>query len=153
MMNIVLYEPEIPYNTGNIARTCVITGASLHLIEPLGFLIDDKHIKKAGLDYWHKVDLHVWKSFDEFIENNKEITIYMATTKTNRKYTDVEYKENSYIMFGPESRGIPENILKKYSNNLITIPMRKDDDARSLNLSNSAAIILYEALRQTDFNI
>lgn len=153
MMNIVLYEPEIPYNTGNIARTCVITGTALHLIEPLGFLIDDKHIKKAGLDYWHKVDLHIWKSFDEFIENNKNIKIYMATTKTNRKYTDIIFDDNSYIMFGPESRGIPENILKKYSDNLITIPMRKDDDARSLNLSNSAAIILYEALRQTGFKI
>lgn len=148
-MNIILYEPEIPYNTGNIGRTCFITDTKLHLIKPLGFSLDEKAVKRAGLDYWDKIELYVWESFDEFLENNKDAIIYMATTKTKRRYTEIEFSENSFIMFGPESRGIPENILKKYENTNITIPMGKK--ARSLNLSNSVAIVLYEALRQQGF--
>lgn len=149
-MNIVLYQPEIPYNTGNIARSCVITNTTLHLIKPFKFEITDKHIKKAGMDYWYDVKLKIWESFEEFIENNREAKIYMATTKTERKYTDIKYDKDCYIMFGPESRGIPENILKKYEENNITIPMKKG--TRSLNLSNSAVVILYEALRQNGFD-
>lgn len=149
-MNIVLYEPEIPYNTGNIARSCVLTNTKLHLIKPLGFEISDKHIKRAGLDYWKDVQLYIWESYEEFLEKNPNAVIYYATTKTTNKYTDANFVENSYIMFGPESRGIPETILEKNKNNCITIPMIPM--GRSLNLSNSAAIVLYEALRQNNFN-
>ena len=148
-MNIVLYNPEIPYNTGNIGRTCVLTNTTLHLIKPLGFSLDEKQIKKAGLDYWKLVDLKIWESFEEFLEANPNATIYYATTKTNQKYSDVKFKENDFIMFGPESRGIPEEILYKNPERCITIPMIPM--GRSLNLSNSAAIILYEGLRQLDF--
>ncbi|QNM15360.1 MULTISPECIES: tRNA (cytidine(34)-2'-O)-methyltransferase [Fusobacterium] len=148
-MNIVLYNPEIPYNTGNIGRTCVLTNTTLHLIKPLGFSLDEKQIKKAGLDYWKLVDLKIWESFEEFLEANPNATIYYATTKTNQKYSDVKFKENDFIMFGPESRGIPEEILNKNPERCITIPMIPM--GRSLNLSNSAAIILYEGLRQLDF--
>lgn len=148
-MNIVLFEPEIPYNTGNIGRTCVLTNTTLHLIKPLGFSLDEKQIKKAGLDYWKLVDLKIWESFEEFLEANPNATIYYATTKTNQKYSDVKFKENDFIMFGPESRGIPEEILNKNPERCITIPMIPM--GRSLNLSNSAAIILYEGLRQLDF--
>ena len=148
-MNIVLLNPEIPYNTGNIGRTCVLTNTTLHLIKPLGFSLDEKQIKKAGLDYWKLVDLKIWESFEEFLEANPNATIYYATTKTNQKYSDVKFKENDFIMFGPESRGIPEEILNKNPERCITIPMIPM--GRSLNLSNSAAIILYEGLRQLDF--
>lgn len=148
-MNIVLYQPEIPYNTGNIGRSCVITNTKLHLIKPLGFSIDEKAVKRSGLDYWHLVDLHVYESYEDFLEKTKCKKIYMATTKTNIKYTDVKFSEDDYIMFGPESRGIPETILEKNKDNNITIPMKKG--TRSLNLSNSVVIILYEALRQLDF--
>ena len=148
-MNIVLYNPEIPYNTGNIGRTCVLTNTTLHLIKPLGFSLDEKQIKKAGLDYWKLVDLKIWESFGEFLDANPNATIYYATTKTNQKYSDVKFKENDFIMFGPESRGIPEEILNKNPERCITIPMIPM--GRSLNLSNSAAIILYEGLRQLDF--
>ena len=149
-MNIVLYNPEIPYNTGNIGRTCVLTNSTLHLIKPLGFSLDEKQIKRAGLDYWHLVDLKIWESFEEFLEKNPEITLYYATTKTKQKYSDVKFKDSDFIMFGPESRGIPEDILHKNPERCITIPMIPM--GRSLNLSNSAAIILYEALRQTNFD-
>ncbi len=149
-MKIVLYEPEIPYNTGNIGRSCVLTNTELHLIKPLGFEIDEKAVKRAGLDYWKNVKLFVWENYEEFINANKEATIYYATTKTTQKYSDVKYKENDFIMFGPESRGIPENILNNNKKNCITIPMI--NLGRSLNLSNSAVIVLYEALRQTNFN-
>ena len=148
-MNIVLYQPEMPYNTGNIGRSCVITNTTLHLIKPLGFSLDDKAVKRAGLDYWKYVKVKVWESFEDFLSNKGDGKIYFATTKTTKKYTDVTYNENDYIMFGPESRGIPEEILNKYKEDNITIPMLKI--GRSLNLSNSAAIILYEALRQVDF--
>ena len=150
ILNIVLYNPEIPYNTGNIGRTCVLTNSTLHLIKPLGFSLDEKQIKKAGLDYWKLVDLKVWESFEEFLEANPNITLYYATTKTKQKYSDVKFKKGDFIMFGPESRGIPEEILNKNPERCITIPMIPM--GRSLNLSNSAAIILYEALRQTDFD-
>lgn len=148
-MRIVLYQPEIPYNTGNIGRTCVLTNTELHLIKPLGFEIDDKTVKRAGLDYWKNVKLFVWESYEKFLENNKDANIYYATTKTKQKYSDVKFNENDFIMFGPESRGIPEKILEKNKNSCITIPML--NIGRSLNLSNSAAIILYEACRQNNF--
>ncbi len=148
-MNIVLYEPEIPYNTGNIGRTCVLTNTALHLIKPLGFDIDEKTVKRAGLDYWKNVKLVIWESYEEFHNATKDKKIYYATTKTKNKYTDVKYGKDDYIMFGPETRGIPETILNENKENCITIPMI--NIGRSLNLSNSAAIILYEALRQTGF--
>ena len=148
-MNIVLYQPEIPYNTGNIGRSCVLTNTKLHLIKPLGFSLDEKQIKRSGLDYWKLIDLKVWESFEEFLEANQGARLFYATTKTKQKYSDVKFEKNDFIMFGPESRGIPEDILKKNPERCITIPMIPM--GRSLNLSNSAAIILYEALRQTDF--
>lgn len=149
-MNIVLLNPEIPYNTGNIGRSCVLTNTKLHLIKPLGFSLDEKQVKRSGLDYWHLVDLKIWESYEEFMEANKGANIYYATTKTKQRYSDVKYKEDDFIMFGPESRGIPEEILNKNKDKSITIPMIKM--GRSLNLSNSAVIILYEAFRQIDFN-
>jgi len=148
-MNIVLMEPEIPYNTGNIGRSCVLTNSTLHLIEPLGFSIDEKTVKRAGLDYWEKVKLKTWKSLDELIEAHPESNFYFATTKTDQKYSDVKYKNDDFIVFGPESRGIPETILNANKKTCITIPMIKM--GRSLNLSNSAVIVLYEALRQQNF--
>lgn len=149
-MNIVLLNPEIPYNTGNIGRTSVLTNTKLHLIKPLGFSLDEKQLKRAGLDYWHLVDLVVWESYEAFIQANPNARIFYATTKTNQKYSDIEFKDNDFVMFGPESRGIPEEILDANKETCITIPMI--DMGRSLNLSNSAAIILYEALRQNNFN-
>lgn len=148
-MNIVLHEPEIPANTGNIGRTCVATGTSLHLIKPLGFDISDKAVRRAGMDYWKELDLHVYEDFEEFVEKNPGARIYMATTKARKAYTEVEYKENDFIMFGKESAGIPEEILVKYEETSVRIPMI--GEIRSLNLSNSVSIILYEALRQQDF--
>ena len=149
-MNIVLLNPEIPYNTGNIGRTSVLTNTKLHLIKPLGFSLDEKDVKRAGLDYWHLVDLTIWESYENFLEKNPNINIYYATTKTHKKYTDIIFKENDYIMFGPESRGISSDILSKNKEKCITIPMTPL--GRSLNLSNAAAIILYEALRQFNFD-
>jgi len=148
-MNIVLYEPEIPANTGNIGRTCVATGTSLHLIKPLGFDISDKAVRRAGMDYWKELDLRVYENFEEFVEKNPGARIYMATTKARKAYTEVEYKGNDFIMFGKESAGIPEEILVKYEDTSVRIPMI--GEIRSLNLSNSVSIILYEALRQQDF--
>jgi len=149
-MNIVLLEPEIPYNTGNIGRTCVATGTTLHLIKPLGFSTDDKYLKRAGLDYWKDIDLKYYDNFECFIQENKNPRIYMATTKARKTYADVKYGKDCFIMFGKESAGIPEEILLKYKDNCVRIPML--EEYRSLNLSNSVAIILYEALRQNDFN-
>lgn len=149
-MNIVLFEPEIPYNTGNIGRSCVLTNTKLHLIKPLGFSIDEKEVRRAGLDYWHLVDLTVWESFEDFVKGNPNGNFYFATTKCKNRYSDVKYEENDFIIFGPESRGLPKKILEKYADRCITIPMIPM--GRSLNLSNSAAIILYEALRQTGFH-
>ena len=150
-MNIVLLNPEIPYNTGNIGRSCVLTGTVLHLIQPLGFSLDEKQIKRAGLDYWKDVIVELWNSLDELMEKYKDSKFYFATTKTKQKYTDVNYNMNDFVVFGPESKGVPEEILKKNNETCITIPMLPI--GRSLNLSNSAAIILYEALRQNDFKM
>ena len=152
-MNIVFLNPEIPTNTGNIGRTCVLTNTKLHLIKPLGFSLEDKYIKKGGLDYWEKVRLFIWEDFDHFYKENienKDANLYFATTKTNQRYSDVKFQKNDFIMFGPESRGIPEEILNKYKEYNITIPMIPM--GRSINLANSASIILYEALRQNDFD-
>ena len=152
-MNIVFLNPEIPTNTGNIGRTCVLTNTKLHLIKPLGFSLEDKYIKKGGLDYWEKVQLFFWEDFDHFYKENienKDANLYFATTKTNQKYSDIKFQKNDFIMFGPESRGIPEEILNKYKEYNITIPMIPM--GRSINLANSASIILYEALRQNDFD-
>lgn len=149
MVNIVLHEPEMPANTGNIGRTCVATGSVLHLIEPLGFKINDKMLKRAGLDYWDKLDVRIYDDFDDFLAKNPGAQIYMATTKAARSYTDVQYEDDCYIMFGKESAGIPETILQKYQDTAVRIPMW--GDIRSLNLSNSVAIVLYEALRQNNF--
>lgn len=149
MLNIVLHEPEIPANTGNIGRTCVAAGARLHLIEPMKFRLGEKEIKRAGLDYWHKLDVTVYDSYGDFCEKNPSAIIYMATTKARLTYTEVSYEQDCYIMFGKESAGIPEEILIRNPDRAIRIPMI--GDIRSLNLSNSAAIILYEALRQNGF--
>lgn len=149
-MNIVLFEPEIPANTGNIGRTCVATGARLHLIEPLGFRLDEKEIKRAGLDYWKDLDVTVYKNYEEFLEKNPNAKIYMATTKARHVYTEVTYEPDCYIMFGKESAGIPEEILLQNKDTAIRIPMI--GEIRSLNLSNSVAIVLYEALRQNNFD-
>ena len=148
-MNIVLLEPEIPANTGNIGRTCVVTGTRLHLIEPLGFDLDEKSIRRAGLDYWPKLDVSIYPGYKEFLEINRPKRIFMATTKAHRTYADVNYEADDYIMFGKESAGIPEEILVDSEESCIRIPMA--DDIRSLNLSNSVAVILYEALRQQGF--
>ncbi len=148
-MNIVLLEPEIPANTGNIGRTCVATGTTLHLIEPLGFHLDEKSIKRAGMDYWDKLDLRRYINYEEFLEINNPRRIFMATTKAHRTYTDVRYDADDFILFGKESAGIPEELLVDNEENCIRIPM--GEDIRSLNLSNSVAIVLYEALRQNDF--
>lgn len=150
MLNIVLLEPEIPANTGNIGRTCVATKTRLHLIEPLGFSLEEKELKRAGLDYWALLDVTVYKSFEEFLEKNPGAKLYMATTKAKHVYSDVSYEEDSYIMFGKESRGIPEEILVMYPETSVRIPML--EDIRSLNLANSVAVILYEALRQHQFS-
>ena len=150
MINIVLHEPEMPANTGNIGRTCVATGARLHLIEPLGFRINDKMIKRAGMDYWDKLDVTVYSDFQDFLDRNPGAKIYMATTKAPKTYTDVEYEPDCYIMFGKESAGIPEEILLENKETCVRIPML--DHIRSLNLSNSVAIVLYEALRQNGFS-
>ncbi len=149
MMNIVLFEPEIPQNTGNIGRTCVATGTRLHLIGPMGFQITEKAVKRAGMDYWKYLDVTEYDGYEDFLEKNPGARIYMATTKAKQRYTDVSYEEDCYIMFGKESAGIPEEILINHPDTCIRIPM--NPDIRSLNLSNSAAIVLYEALRQQDF--
>lgn len=149
MLNIVLYEPEIPANTGNIGRTCVATGTRLHLIEPLGFKLNEKSLKRAGMDYWKDLDVTTYIDYQDFLEKNPEAKIYMATTKAHKVYTDVEYEPDCYIMFGKESAGIPEEILVEHEEDCMRIPM--NGDIRSLNLGNSVAIVLYEALRQNGF--
>ncbi len=148
-MNIVLLEPEMPANTGNIGRTCVATGSKLHLIEPLGFKINDKTVRRAGLDYWEYLDVEIYDDFDDFLRKNPGAKIFMATTKAKKTYTEVEYGPDDYIMFGKESAGIPEEILVENEETAIRIPMNYE--IRSLNLSNSVAIVLYEALRQQNF--
>ncbi len=146
MFNIVLFNPQIPHNTGAIGRLCVNSGATLHLVKPLGFDISDKAVKRAGLDYWEKLDLIVWESIEEFFNNIDINKCHFATTKTNTPYFEKEYKKGDYLIFGSETKGINENILNKYKSKSITIPMTKN--GRSLNLAISAGIILYEAIRQ-----
>ena len=149
MLNIVLYEPEIPANTGNIGRTCVATGTRLHLIEPLGFKLNEKALKRAGMDYWKDLDVTTYIDYQDFLEKNPGAKIYMATAKAHKVYTEVEYEPDCYIMFGKESAGIPEEILVEHEEDCMRIPM--NGDIRSLNLGNSVAIVLYEALRQNGF--
>ena len=148
-MNIVILEPEMPANTGNIGRTCVATNSRLHLIEPLGFKLNEKMLKRAGLDYWDKLDVTVYSDYQDFLDKNPGAKIYMATTKAHKVYTEPEYEPDCYIMFGKESAGIPEEILLDNQENCVRIPMW--GDIRSLNLSNSVSIVLYEALRQNGF--
>ena len=150
-LNIVLVEPEIPQNTGNIARTCAATGTRLHIVEPMGFKIDDKKLKRAGLDYWHLLDITYYKNLDDFFEKNPDGQYRFFTTKAQNRYTDVEYSDNVYLFFGKETKGLPEDLLYNNKENCVRIPMINDSAARSLNLSNSVAIAVYEALRQWDF--
>lgn len=149
-LNVVLFEPEIPSNTGNIGRTCVATGTRLHLIEPLGFRLNEKAIQRAGMDYWKDLDVTTYLNFEDFMKRNPGARIYMATTKARKIYTDVQYEEDCYLMFGKESAGIPEEILVEHPDTAIRIPM--NENIRSLNLANSVAIVLYEALRQHEFS-
>lgn len=148
-MHIILHQPEIPANTGNIGRTCVATGTDLHLIEPLGFILNDQSIKRAGMDYWPKLNVQRYMNFEDFRQKHPDAKIWMATTKAKKVYTDVKFGPDDYIMFGKESAGIPEEILVEYEETSIRIPMLSE--IRSLNLSNSVAIVLYEALRQNNF--
>ena len=148
-LNIVLFEPEIPSNTGNIGRTCVATGTRLHLIEPLGFRLNEKAIQRAGMDYWNDLDVTTYLNYEDFLAKNPGAKIYMATTQARQTYAEVQYEEDCYIMFGKESAGIPEEILVQHPDTAIRIPM--NENIRSLNLANSVAIVLYEALRQHNF--
>ena len=149
MINIVLFEPEIPQNTGNIARTCAVTGSRLHLIKPLGFDISDKAVKRAGLDYWHLVDLRVYENLEDFFEKSGAEDIWLATTKAPQPYTRAVFRDGCYLIFGKETAGLPESLRSCYRERCIRIPIRAE--ARCLNLSNAAAILAYEALRQLNF--
>ena len=149
MLHIVLYHPEIPPNTGNVARLCAGTGVQLHLIEPLGFVIDDKHLKRAGLDYWNLMTYKVWPDMESFLAAHPDGRMHFASTKAPRGYHQAEYRDGDFLVFGCETRGLPENLLEKVYDRCVRIPMRAE--ARSLNLSNSVAVVLYEALRQADF--
>ena len=149
-LNIVLFEPEIPANTGNIGRTCVATNTRLHLIEPLGFSLEEKQLKRAGMDYWKDLDVTTYVNWEDFCQRNPEAKVYYATTKARHVYSEVCYEPDCYIMFGKESAGIPEEILKDNPDTCVRIPMV--GETRSLNLSNSVAIVLYEALRQNAFS-
>ena len=150
MLNIVLLEPEIPANTGNIGRTCLLTNTKLHLIRPFKFHMDDKILRRTGLDYWKDVNIEVYDNYEDFINKNKNANIYYATTKSQNIYSDVKFKEDDFILFGKESAGIPENILNENKSHTIRVPMIKNLK-RSLNLANTVNIILFEALRQNDF--
>ena len=149
MITSVLLEPEIPATTGNIGRTCAATGARLHLIEPLGFRLDEKNLKRAGMDYWDQLDVTTYIDYNDFLDKNSDAKLFMATTKAPKLYTEVAYGQNCYIMFGKESAGIPEEILINHKEDCIRIPMA--GQIRSLNLGNSVAVVLYEALRQSNF--
>ena len=149
-LNIVLYEPEIPANTGNIGRTCVATGTKLHLIEPLGFSLSEKALKRAGMDYWSQLEVERYVNYEDFLQRNPGAKIYMATTKAKKIYSEASYEPDCYIIFGKESAGIPEEILVEHPEECVRIPMI--GETRSLNLSNSVAIVLYEALRQNQFD-
>jgi len=146
MFNIVLFNPQIPPNTGNIGRLCVNAGAKLHIVKPIGFDISEKAVKRAGLDYWDRLDLKIWENTQEFLESMDTSRCFFATTKTDKPYFNVQYKPGDYIIFGSETKGIDENILNRFKNQCVTIPMT--DEGRSLNLAVSAGIILYEAIRQ-----
>ncbi len=148
MFNVVLVEPEIPQNTGNIARTCAATGSILHLVEPLGFSLDEKHLRRAGLDYWHLLKVKTYQGLEDFFKQNKGVFFYI-TTKAKKIYCDVAYPDNCYLIFGKETKGLPEPLLKQNEELCVRIPMVSK--ARSLNLSNSVAIVIYEALRQNNF--
>ncbi len=149
--HIVLVEPEIPPNTGNISRTCAITGTKLHLVKPLGFSIGDRAVKRAGLDYWDRLDLEIHDSLEDFLHRYGDRTLYLATTHGGVCYTDVEYEWGSFLLFGKETAGLPKELIAKYPETAVRIPMGNEKELRSLNLSNSAAILLYEALRQHNF--
>jgi len=149
MLNVVLVEPEIPQNTGNISRTCAITGARLHLVEPLGFRIDDKHLKRAGLDYWDKLELLLYSDLPDFFAKNQGGAFFYFSTRARRFYTEVQYSDNAFLVFGKETKGLPEELVHGNPDRAVRIPMRKD--LRSLNLSNSVAVAVYEAERQLGF--
>lgn len=149
-INIVLVEPEIPQNTGNIARTCAALGATLHLVHPLGFDISQKAVKRAGLDYWDKLNIIEYSNLQEFKERIKSKNIYLLSTKSKKVYTDIQYEDGCYIVFGPETRGLPEEYILEHFENSVRIPMKKN--IRSLNLSNSVAIVAYEIERQLNYN-
>jgi len=148
-MHIVLVEPEIPANTGNIVRTCAVTGSVLHLIRPLGFSIEDKYLKRAGLDYWHLMEIHLYDSFDELTERYPQNRFFCFSTKGKKYYTDFRYRQDDFFVFGRETAGLPASILKKYEETVLRVPMAPD--CRSMNLSNSVAVVVYEALRQQGF--
>ena len=148
-LNLVLVEPEIPQNTGNIARTCAATGAKLHIVQPMGFKIDDKKLKRAGLDYWYLLDITYYEDIDDFFEKNKEGKFFYFSTKADKTYADIDYPDNAYLVFGKETKGLPEKLL--YDNHDTTVRIPMIDDARSLNLSNAVAVGVYEVLRQWDF--
>jgi tRNA (cytidine/uridine-2'-O-)-methyltransferase len=149
MFNIVLVEPEIPQNTGNIVRTCAATGCKLHLVRPLGFEVSDKYLKRAGLDYWHFVEITYWDSFDDLLKANPEGKFYYFTTKGRHRHSDVHFEPNDFLVFGKETKGLPEELLIQHPDECLRIPMI--DETRSLNLSNSVAIAVYEGLRQHDY--
>ncbi len=149
MLNVVLVEPEIPQNTGNISRTCAITGARLHLVRPLGFDISDRAVKRAGLDYWHLLDLRVYENLEEFLRMHGQEPLWLATTKGGTRYTDVAFEEECWLVFGKESEGLPEWLRERYADRCLRIPMVRG--ARSMNLGNSVAVLCYEALRQQGF--
>lgn len=151
VLNIVLVEPQIPQNTGNIARTCAATGARLHLVEPMGFKVDDAKLKRAGLDYWHLLDITYYSSLDDFFEKNRDGKFFYFSTKATHIYSDVEYPDNSYLVFGKETAGLPEELLYANPDSCVRLPMINDSSARSLNLSNTVAIGVYEVLRQWNF--
>ncbi len=148
-MNIVLVEPEIPQNTGNIARTCRATGSVLHIVKPMGFTIDDKKLKRAGLDYWHELDIRYYENLDDFFEKCKG-TYYFCSTKAQKRHSDAVYQDGDYLVFGKETKGLPEDLLHEHYESCVRIPMLPD--IRSLNLSNAVAVVLYEALRQLDYD-
>ncbi|MCL2854688.1 MAG: tRNA (cytidine(34)-2'-O)-methyltransferase [Defluviitaleaceae bacterium] len=151
MMNIVLFEPEIPHNTGAVGRTCLLTGAKLHLIHPLGFFLDEKSLRRCGLDYWQQLNVAEYEDFDDFLSRNPGARIFLAETGGALRYDQAKYQADDFFVFGRETSGLPRRLLDKYANQIITIPMKSQ--GRSLNLSVSVGIILYEALRQTGFDI
>lgn len=148
-LNLVLVEPEIPQNTGNIARTCAATGARLHIVKPMGFTVDDRKLKRAGLDYWYLLDITYYESLEDFFEKNKGGEFFLFSTKGTHRHSDVSYPDNCFLLFGKETRGLPEHLLMKYPDRTLRLPMISD--ARSLNLSNSVAVAAYEVLRQWDY--